>query len=147
MFILAENRLNLQQVFNELERLYLEPQAEAHDLDYYGDIITRGAWETFEDAGAIVLTNKDVPTGESHEYPWELMEAEAMADDGMMMEDAAPAATAHPSVPASAPGGLAEVQRVRQFFPETWIWRDVQTGATAPRWCRSQLRTASPRGS
>ena len=30
VFILAENRLNLQQVFNDLERLYLEPQAELH---------------------------------------------------------------------------------------------------------------------
>ena len=74
VFILAENRLNLQQVFNELERLYLEPQVELHDLDFYSDITTRGAWETFEDAGAIVLTNKNVPTGESHESP-------------MMMED------------------------------------------------------------
>ncbi len=129
VFILAENRLNLQQVFNELERLYLEPQVELHDLDYYSDITTRGAWETFEDAGAIVLTNKNVPTGESHEYPWEVMEAEAMADDGMMMDAAAPAPTAEPSVTADAPGGLAEVQRVRQFFPETWIWQDVYTNA------------------
>ena len=130
VFILAENRLNLQQVFNELERLYLEPQVELHDVDFYDDITTRGAWETFEDAGAIILTNKNVPTGESHEYPWEVMEAEAMADDGMPpMEAAAPAPTAEPSVTADAPGGLAEVQRVRQFFPETWIWQDVYTNA------------------
>ena len=130
VFILAENRLNLQQVFNELERLYLEPQVELHDLDFYSDITTRGAWETFEDAGAIVLTNKNVPTGESHEYPWEVMEAEAMADDGMMMEAAAPAPTAAPvSTAAAGKGGLAEVQRVRQFFPETWIWQDVYTNA------------------
>ncbi len=129
VFILAENRLNLRQVFNELERLYLEPQAEAHDLWYDSDIITRGARETFEDAGAIVLTNKDVPTGESYEYPWEVMEAEAMAEDAVMMDEAAPAATAEPAPPADgAPAGLAEVQRVRQFFPETWIWLDVETG-------------------
>ena len=31
VFILAENRLNLQQVFAELERLYLKPQAELHE--------------------------------------------------------------------------------------------------------------------
>ena len=130
VFILAENRLNLQQVFNELERLYLEPQVELHDLDFYSNITTRGAWETFEDAGAIVLTNKDVPTGESHEYPWEVMEAEAMADDGMMMDAAAPEPTAAPAPSAvGAPAGLAEVQRVRQFFPETWIWQDVYTDA------------------
>ena len=29
VFILAENRLNLQQVFAELERLYMQPQVEA----------------------------------------------------------------------------------------------------------------------
>ncbi len=36
-------------------------------------------------------------------------------------------------VPAQTPlapaAGLAEVQRVRQFFPETWIWDEVVTGA------------------
>ncbi|HET8631444.1 MAG TPA: MG2 domain-containing protein, partial [Thermomicrobiales bacterium] len=31
VYILAENRLNLQQVFDELEQLYLQPQAELHD--------------------------------------------------------------------------------------------------------------------
>ena len=31
VFILAENRLNLQQVFDELERLYQKPQAELHE--------------------------------------------------------------------------------------------------------------------
>ncbi len=65
VFILAENRLNLQQVFNELERLYLEPQAELHDARYLETIETRGAQETFEAAGTIVLTNKEVPTGET----------------------------------------------------------------------------------
>ena len=29
----------------------------------------------------------------------------------------------------SAQENLAEVQRVRQFFPETWIWQDIQTDA------------------
>ncbi len=33
VFILAENRLNLRQVFDEIERLYGTPQAEAHDVD------------------------------------------------------------------------------------------------------------------
>ncbi len=133
VFILAENRLNLQQVFNDLERLYLDPQVELHDVDFYSEITTRGAWETFEDAGAIVLTNKDVPTGENHEYPWEVMEAaaeEAMMDDGFDVAIAAAEPIAAPAPPADgAPGGLAEVQRVRQFFPETWIWQDVQTGS------------------
>src|SRR4030042_3722154 len=29
---------------------------------------------------------------------------------------------------ATAAGGLAEVERIRQYFPETWIWQDVITG-------------------
>ena len=32
VFILAENRLNLEQVFAELERLYQQPQAELHEV-------------------------------------------------------------------------------------------------------------------
>ena len=31
VYILAENRLNLQQVFSELERLYQLPQVELHE--------------------------------------------------------------------------------------------------------------------
>ena len=131
VFILAENRLNLQQVFDELEKLYVEPQVELHDVRYVDTITTRGARETFRDAGAIVLTNKDVPSGEKLERPrlervvqWALAEAAPMATS-------APAATMMPDSPAveKAPESLAEVQRVRQFFPETWIWQDVYTGA------------------
>jgi CD109 antigen len=35
------------------------------------------------------------------------------------------------AAPTPAPAGasqLAEVQRVRQFFPETWIWTSLETG-------------------
>ena len=66
VFILAENRLNLRQVFDELERLYLEPQVELHEARFLNTIITRGASETFDDAGLVVITNMDVPGGEKH---------------------------------------------------------------------------------
>ncbi len=126
VFILAENRLNLQQVFDELEKLYLEPQVQLHEARF-GSVVTRGARETFEEAGAIVLTNKDVPSGEVHEDQRIVLRAvaEAVAMDAGPVPTAAPAA-----VPVEdAPQGLAQVQRVRQFFPETWIWQDVHTGA------------------
>ena len=42
VFILAENRLNLQQVFDELERLYMEPQAELHEISLYPAVATKG---------------------------------------------------------------------------------------------------------
>ncbi|MCK9356360.1 MAG: MG2 domain-containing protein, partial [Dehalococcoidia bacterium] len=57
VFILAENRLNLQQVFAELERLYMEPQAELHEVSIYPTIETKGAAEVFQDAGVVVLSN------------------------------------------------------------------------------------------
>ena len=145
VFILAENRLNLRQVFNELERLYMQPQAELHDVRIHERITARGAMETFQDAGVVVMTNKDVPEGKEYRphgnsrNGWLGVWAEALRggsarEDGDVM-DAAPgaAATAMP-MPAAAPAPagddaqeLAEVTRVRQFFPETWLWTDVTT--------------------
>ena len=136
VFILAENRLNLQQVFNELERLYLEPQAELHDASFIDrwfmdDIETRGALETFEDAGTVVLTNKEVPSGEEFERAkGDMLAPPRVVNESAIALDLQSVAT---SVPDSADGvsqGLAEVQRVRQFFPETWLWQDVTTDAS-----------------
>ena len=129
VFILAENRLNLQQVLNELEALYLEPQVELHDFRSLREITTRGASETFRDAGTVVLTNKNVPSGEKHDR--EIVLRQAMAARVVVEKEVireAPVAMMAAAA-GSAPEGLAEVQRVRQFFPETWIWQDVQTGA------------------
>ena len=51
VFILAENRVNLHQVFAELERLYMQPQVELHEFrPFRGSVVTRGAEETFRDA-------------------------------------------------------------------------------------------------
>ena len=123
VFILAENRLNLQQVFAELERLYMQPQVELHEA-WPLSITTRGAEETFRDAGLVVISNLDIPEGRESFRP---------------VPTAAPAATEAPaaamaqivveaeSVSESEPSSLAEVRRVRQFFPETWLWTDVMT--------------------
>ena len=123
VFILAENRLNLQQVFAELERLYMQPQAELHEAEPIpGPIIIPGAEETFQDAGLLVLSDKRVPEGKEIEWPWFEF---GLAEGGAMDRGAVPAAE---GTPAPAAGqGLAEVQRVRQFFPETWIWEEVMT--------------------
>ena len=133
VFILAENRLNLQQVFNELEKLYLEPQIELHEARFIDTVTTRGAQETFRDAGTIVLTNKDVPWGEKHERQrWAVVAEEEVALEAVRAATPALAPTPAPAatgVVLSAPEGLTKVQRVRQFFPETWIWQGVYTGA------------------
>ena len=139
VFILAENRLNLQQVFNELERLYMQPQAELHDVRIYQGFTARGAMEAFKDAGVVVMTNKDVPDGKEYQSQRMFGQAVAEAMGGVMVQkemavmEAAPAAMATPApVAVSADGGgateeLAEVTRVRQFFPETWLWTEVTT--------------------
>ncbi len=70
VFILAENRLNLQQVFAELERLYMQPQAELHEAEPMVDpLLIPGASDTFQDAGLLVLTDKRVPEGKKLEQP------------------------------------------------------------------------------
>ena len=121
VFILAENRLNLQQVFAELERLYQRPQVELHEARFIERVTTQGAEETFRDAGLVVMTNRTVPAGEESRRQIVLREVEAQAMEAT--PEPAPVAAPAPSVP----GDLAEVQRVRQFFPETWLWDDVMT--------------------
>ena len=142
VFILAENRLNLQQVFAELERLYMEPQAEIHDISFYPSYTTPGAEEIFESAGVIVMTNKEVPQGTAYEQQgWDKgmplfgggIEEQAVAD-GLRHElgIAVPAPTIilAPQSSSGSSATLAEVQRVRQFFPETWIWTDTETDSS-----------------
>lgn len=128
VFILAENRLNLQQVFDELERLYLKPQVELHSADLFQDVSVRGAKETFQDAGMVVMSNKSVPQGEKYESPRKLM-LEAVPAAGALERAAVPAPMTTPTEKSvgSADQALAEVQRVRQFFPETWLWKDLVT--------------------
>jgi len=131
VFILAENRVNLQQLFAELERLYQKPQVELHEARPWGTITTRGAKEIFADAGVVVLSNQQVPAGEKHESPRRLLAVPEAAPAGAA-QDAVKSAAPQPAANAGAvqkevAGGLAEVQRVRQFFPETWIWDTLTT--------------------
>ena len=111
VYALNEGRLNMQEVFNELERRFMEPQAEAHP--YYG---TYGAYDVLEEAGLQVLTSGGltVPSGQDGQWwGWDdVLELDGGVGGGVPEEPAA----------AEAQDGLAEVTRVRQFFPETWLW-------------------------
>ncbi|HSW57784.1 MAG TPA: alpha-2-macroglobulin family protein, partial [Dehalococcoidales bacterium] len=132
VFILAENRMNLQQVFDELEKLYMNPQIEVHSVSINNGITNRGAQEVFQSAGVIVLTNSKIPEGKKYQAPVREMLGRGVAPgaaDGIKMAVPAVAPAPVPSVAQSAgpTGGLAEVQRVRQFFPETWLWKTVKT--------------------
>jgi len=125
VFALSEGRLNLRQVFNELEQRFMEPQAEAHPQ--YWTPVPMGAQDIIEEAGLQVLKspNLDVPE-QVHEPEAEGgMGKGGFFGDVMVVEEAMDAAPA--AVPTAAPishdqDELVEVERVRQFFPETWVW-------------------------
>ncbi|TAK36664.1 MAG: alpha-2-macroglobulin [Chloroflexota bacterium] len=149
VYILAENRLNLQQVFDELERLYMKPQVELHDARVSMPTLNApGARDVFKDAGVVVLSNKQVPEGKKYEVQQKNGALLGRAGDVMEMAPGAPQIAAAPQAPsegrasqaASAGTGLAEVQRVRQFFPETWLWTDLITDASG----RAKLPVKAP---
>jgi CD109 antigen len=134
VFILAENRVNLQQIFDQLESLYMNPQAELHTVSIYDGIQNRGAKEVFQDAGVIVLSNKNIPEGKKYDPPVQWggrngVGAEKGALPPMMSLDARPVQAPAPSHGSAQDSDLAEIQRIRQFFPETWIWDKIKTDA------------------
>ena len=63
VYLLGDNRLNLQQVFADLERFSHKPEFEFDEDLPFQRITTLGAGETFRDAGLVVMTNRDVPGG------------------------------------------------------------------------------------
>ena len=139
VFILSENRLNLQQVFAELERLYMQPQVELHDVRPVS-IVTRGAVETFRDAGLVVMSNKSVPEGENYKGPERPVVMMAMVVRESTVLESAPVAVPAAPLSVQPPEQLAEVQRVRQFFPETWLWTDLVTDSSG----NATLTTEAP---
>jgi len=127
VFALSEGRLNLKQVFNELEQRFMEPQAEAHPQ--YWAPVPMGAQDIIEEAGLQVLKSPNLEVPEQVHEPDGRGQKGGVFGNVVMVEEAmdvapAPQAT---GVPTAAPtsddqGELAEVERVRQFFPETWVW-------------------------
>lgn len=98
VFVLAENRLNLEEVFEKLEEIYGKPRIEVHM-----PVKTLGSRDVFESAGLVVLTNMEMTKGEVSQPMFGVLE---------MGVKKAPVPTAT----------LAEVKLVRQFFPETWFF-------------------------
>ncbi|MEL7563137.1 alpha-2-macroglobulin family protein [Dehalogenimonas sp. 4OHTPN] len=134
VFILAENRMNLDQVFAELERLYMTPQAELHNVTIYPSILTKGAADIIKEAGVIILSDNKVPEGKEYSSPWN----DLLAERGGVVFGGAEKAGAVPPGLAPLPSqgnqaidtsALAQVERIRQYFPETWVWQQVVTDA------------------
>ena len=112
VYALNEGRLNMQEVFNELERRFMEPQSETHYPDS-----TYGAYEVFNEVGLQVLVSDgfELPQGQRfRDWEWR---------GGLPIDAAAGGGAVHHAGDSDKNDtGLAEVTRIRQFFPETWLW-------------------------
>ena len=112
-------------MFSELERLYQLPQVELHEARPIFNVYTRGAKETFKDAGVIVMTNQSVPEGREYRQP--RPKAEIVVEKVVLERAVTRTEKVVEGSSTKSASDLAEVQRVRQFFPETWLWTDLMT--------------------
>lgn len=132
---LGRSRLHMADVFAELERRFLEPQVEVHEgadpggdpwgQDPWGPPMadgpffrvprTRGAYDVLGDAGLSIAASEgiSVPRGGEIDF-WRWAE-----DAGGLPP---PAAGGDPNEGSSGPEPPV---RVRQFFPETWVWEPL----------------------
>jgi len=109
VYALNEGRLNMQAVFDELEKRFMDPQAEVHNQPY--SYATR---EVFDDAGLQVVASDDLQVPQGRQVlggPGGILVRRDGAKDG-----------ATPPTPTEGGGSPADVTRIRQFFPETWLW-------------------------
>ncbi len=129
VYILAEKKLNLKQVFDELERLYMVPQIELHEGWFTPEVKTKSALDTFKDTGVIMLTNKKVPVGKKYELKGRNGLFFGLGEELVRQpEKTALDANISPQ-PPQATGSFVEPTRIRQFFPETWLFEHLVTSA------------------
>jgi len=150
VYALSAGRLNLKQVFDELEKRFMAPQIEIHP-EYGGYYENRlvGTYDILDDAGMQVLASPSfeipkTPVPEARDM-WKGVGGVEVAVMDMAVEEAEampmPAAMATPAPTSAADGELATVARVRQFFPETWLWMpDLLTDADG----RAQIDLTAP---
>ncbi len=133
VYALAEGRLNLQQVFNELEKRFMEPQIEIHPpaVDWYGmPYETKGSKDILDESNIQIISSRNlsIPQGEKIGDEWGMhkegigggIRIFAALDKDMAMN--APSIAVEESTTVSTGEQLEEPSRVRQFFPETWYW-------------------------
>lgn len=124
VYALSEGRLNLKQVFDELELRFMEPKAEAHPSQR--DYRIKGAYDILSESGLQVIASPKftVPKGErmGNEQRFGGL---GIVLDRKVAEAGVKSGIAPSEIPPSAAAGappLAKVERIRQFFPETWVW-------------------------
>ncbi len=112
---LGRSRLHMAEVFDELEREFMEPRAEVHEGNDPGpgpifmplSFRTKGALDVLHEAGLEVDVSAGitVPSGQALKWGW---------PDGLNVS---------PPRPGGAIASAPDTPRVRQFFPETWLWQ------------------------
>ena len=141
---LGRSRLHLAQVFAELESRFLEPRAEIHEeepggqpggqpgggpfMGWGGPRLppSSGALDVIEGVGLGVAASDNVTVRRGQDLQRDWLE-EAVDDFGPFP---APPDVAMGGDPVdedggSPEGGGSEAVRVRQYFPETWVWEPM----------------------
>lgn len=109
---LGRSRLHMAEVFDELEKKFVEPQVEVHEGDEGPGPPLGGFWAPVQTPGSLDVLH-DVGLGiDASNGIW--------IPEGGFLDIFA-------DVPVSPPPGGAETAapqepRVRQYFPETWLW-------------------------
>jgi len=118
---LAGERLTLRNLFEDLEKRYMEPQAEVHEGDVWSPVLIPGPKDLLASAGLSIGTSEAISVPEGRQAdPWLRWRigVEPWLEEGVLP----PFADVDL---AGGTNGLAEVKRVRQFFPETWLWEPL----------------------
>lgn len=127
VFALVEGRLNLRNVFAELERLFMEPQIEVHEPDNpwrrgYEPPALKGSADLLADNNLQMIASEELLVPQGHELDPFVLFNNDLVRVGIPIE-------LMPFMPPEVDaGGGAEQQdyqqpaRVRTYFPETWLW-------------------------
>jgi len=132
---LGRSRLHLQEVFEAIEQRFLEPQAEEEAAgggpggpggpdrgglvdDGLAPPLPTGAFDVFRDAGLRIAVTANVTVPEAaDQWFWRVAVDEDFLDGP---PEAAPGDDANLDGAATQ-----EAVRVRQYFPETWVWEPL----------------------
>ncbi len=123
---LAEDRLNLDQLVAELDRRSTRPVPKLYESRPLA-LTTAGPKDVFLEAGVIPVSNLLIETGPDHTRPPDPSPRGGVTETVASAPSSVAATT--PASPRPAPE-LAPVPRLRQHFPETWLWSFLDTDIT-----------------
>jgi CD109 antigen len=126
VFALSQGRLDLSRVYRELAGRFGGPSQEEFQSSFAERPHTVGALDVLAEAGLTVAVSGVSGSGST---------GSLNIPEGFTMWLGGSGDTDGYGLPDLEMGGsgLAEVQRVRQFFPETWVWQPTILTDTAGR--------------